>query len=160
MSARANGKLEMLLADAHERITPLVRSERYRRAAYLSIPPGQLKEEPAPRNPSARWLAVVDDNLGLGPAGFHMPSLQLLVSRATHLAVVIDATDPRVCRVFAGTAVFCGRLLVIEAQLPLYAAWERFMLEHSTRVVLSVRESETVLLRAGDTGCLRDGTRR
>ncbi len=136
MSALTNTDLEKLLAEAQARVTPIVETERDRPAAYLVIQPGTPVEEPTPQNPDARWLAVVRDDLGAGPAAFHELSLQRVTGRASHLAVVFDGGTSAAYRRFAGTATFLGRVLVVETSPALYAVWMRFWLEHSLRAPL------------------------
>lgn len=138
MNALANTKLEKLLAEARVRAAAIVEAKRYQRVTYLPILPGEPVGETTAENTSGRWLAIVHDLSGLGPAGFHQPSLQRLTSGASHLVMVTEVVDPAVYRLFAVTAATIGHVLVVETTPPLYAAWKRFLSEHSVQAPLLV----------------------
>jgi hypothetical protein len=133
MNAFTDIKLEeKRIATAEEQTTPITKAESYGSTAYLSILAGKTTQEPATEQPHAQWLAVVHDVVGLGPAGFHQQTLERFAYLASHFALVSVAPDPSIYRAFAGAAAVLGRVLVVETKLPLYAAWQRFLMEHST----------------------------
>jgi hypothetical protein len=127
---------ENRIPPAQEQTTPIIKAECYGSTAYLPILAGKQIQEAAIEQPHAQWLAVVHDVVGLGPAGFHQQALERFAYLASHLALVSVAPDPSIYRAFAGAAAVLGRVLIVETKLPLYAAWQRFLMEHSTRAPL------------------------
>jgi desulfoferrodoxin (superoxide reductase-like protein) len=137
MNALTDIKLEEeRIATAQEQTTPIIKAEGYGSSAYLPILAGKPIQEPATEQPHAQWLAVVHDVVGLGPAGFHRQTLERFAYFASYLALVSVAPDPSIYQALAGAAAVLGRVLVVETKLPLYAAWQRFLKEHSTRAPL------------------------
>jgi hypothetical protein len=124
MSALAYRKLEQRLAAAQERGIKIAEAERTQVDGYLSILPGRPFEHQSPEQPNVHWLAVVHDLRGLGPAGFHGPTLERFAGRASCCAVVPVIAD---LSIFAGTTLFLDRVLIVETNLPLFAAWQRFL---------------------------------
>jgi hypothetical protein len=132
MNALTNHKLHHLRAIPTRETTSIVETDRHTRFTYLPIRPATPLHEPAIEDPNPQWLAVVHDVVGLGPAGFHQQTLERFAYLASHLALVSVAPDPSIYRAFAGAAAVLGHVLVVETKLPLYAAWQRFLMEHST----------------------------
>jgi hypothetical protein len=144
MSALCNVEFGKLLKEARARAVAIVEAKRDQRATYVPILPGEPVEDMTAPETTSLWLAVIHDLLGLGPCGFHEPSVRRLASHASSFLVISGAFDLATCGLFATLPGILGCVMIVETTPALYAAWKRFLSEHSLTAPRLVRQAEGV----------------